>query len=121
VAYSYGTINGTVPYGSNATIYPPPGRNVTLVAIPKTVEIKFEGWTGEVVGAQLPSALAHNLQAWVSINSPGVVHATFATDYSDIRTFVIASLVVFVAACIAFVVRRGYTPKLNGRSVSPLG
>ena len=113
VAYSYGTINGTVPSGSNATVYPPPGRNVTLLAIPNTVEVKFDGWTGEVVGTQLPSVLAYNLQTSVSINSPSVVHATFATDYNDIRTFVIASLVVFIAAGFVFVVRRGYTPKLK--------
>ena len=111
VGYSYGTISGTVPAGSNATIYPPPGRNVTLTAMPATVSIKFEGWTGEVVGTQLPSALAFNLQAPISIESPAVVHASFATDFTDIRTFALASLAIFAAACFVFVVRRGYTPK----------
>jgi hypothetical protein len=109
-----------VPSGSNATIYPPSGRNVTLIARPNTVEIKFDGWTGEAVGPQLPSALAYNLRAWVSIDSPSVVHATFATDYVDIRTFAIASLVVFIAACFIFVVRRGYTPKLKQQVVARL-
>jgi hypothetical protein len=111
VGYSYGTINGTVLAGSNATIYPPPGRNVTLTAMPATVSIKFDGWTGEVVGTQLPSALAYNLQAPVSIESPAVVHATFATDFTDIRTFALASLGIFGAACFVFIVRRGYTPR----------
>jgi len=111
VAYSYGTISGTVPAGSNATIYPPPGRNVTLTAMPATVSIKFDGWTGEVVGTQLPSALAYDLRAPVAIESPAVVHATFSTDYTDIRTFALASLGIFAAACFVFIVRRGYTPR----------
>jgi len=111
VGYSYGTIGGTVRAGANATIYPPPGRNVTLTAMPATVSIKFVGWTGEVVGTQLPSALAYNLQAPLSIESPAVVHATFATDYTDIRTFALASLGIFGAACFVFIVRRGYTPR----------
>lgn len=110
VEYSYGTISGTVPSGSNATIYPAPGRTVTLTAMPATVSIKFDGWTGEVVGTQLPSALAHKLQAPISIVSPAVVHATFSTDYTDIRTFALASLGIFAAACFVFIVRRGYTP-----------
>jgi hypothetical protein len=113
VAYSYGTISGTVPAGTNTTIYPPPGRNVTLIAMPNTVETKFDGWTGEVVGPQLPSALANNLQAWVSIDLPSVVHATFATDYTDIRTFAVAAIGIFIAAAFVFVIRRGYTPMLK--------
>jgi hypothetical protein len=112
VSYSFGTINGTVPSNSNATVYPPPGRNVTLTAMPATVSIKFEGWTGPVVGTQLPSALAHNLRVPVAIESPGVVHATFSTDYTDIRTFALASLGIFAGACFVFIVRRGHAPKL---------
>ncbi|MDA4115563.1 MAG: hypothetical protein OK442_03275 [Thaumarchaeota archaeon] len=113
VGYSYGTISGTVPPASTATIYPPPGRNVTLTAMPVTVSVKFNGWTGQVVGTQLPSELAYSLQAPISIESPAVVHATFSTDYTDIRTFAIASLGIFAAACFVFIVRRGYTPKLE--------
>jgi len=105
VTYSYGTINGTVLSGTNSTIYPPPGRNVTLVAMPKTVEIMFKGWTGALTNAQLKSSVA--------TASPATVHATFATDYSDIRTFTIASLVVFAMAAFILVVRRGYTPKVR--------
>ncbi|HVC26822.1 MAG TPA: hypothetical protein VND40_01550 [Nitrososphaerales archaeon] len=111
VAYSYGTISGTIPAGSNATIYPPLGRNVTLIAMPKTVSIKFQGWTGGVVGRQLPSSLQYDLQAWVSIESPNVVHASFATDYVDIRTFAVASIGVFIAASFVFIIRRGFAPK----------
>lgn len=111
VKYSYGTIGGTVPGGSNVTIYPPPNRNVTLTAMPATVSIKFQGWTGGVVGTQLPSELAYSLQAPISIESPAIVHATFATDYTDIRTFALASLGIFAAACFVFIVRRGYTPR----------
>jgi hypothetical protein len=110
VAYSYGTINGTVPAGSNATIYPPPGRSVILTAIPNAVVIKFLGWTGTVAGGQVPTAPAYDLQTSVSIQSPAVLHAAFGTDYTDIRTFALASLGIFGAACFVFVVRRGYTP-----------
>ncbi len=113
VAYSYGSISGTVQAGANATIYPPPGRNVTLTAIPGTVEIMFQGWTLGVSGTQIESASALKLQTAVSIFSPGTVHASFATDYTDIRTFAVATLVVFIGAAYVFVVRRGFTPKLS--------
>jgi hypothetical protein len=103
VAYSYGSINGTVEAGANTTIYVPPGRNVTLTARPNTVEIMFSGWTGNLAGTQL--------QRSVAISSPGVVHAGFVTDYADIRTFVVATIGVFVAACYVFIIRRGFIPK----------
>jgi len=105
VAYSYGTISGTVPAGSNVTVYPPPGRSVTLIAMPKAVQIMFGGWTGALTGAELKSSVA--------ISLPSAVHANFATDYTDIRTFAVASIGVFGAACFVFIFRRGYTPKLK--------
>ena len=113
VQYVYGKINGSVPADSTDTIYPPPGRNVTLTAVPVTVSIMFDGWTGEPVGVQMPSASAKSLQAPIAIESPAVVHATFSTDYTDIRTFALASLGIFAAACFVFIVRRGHIPKLN--------
>lgn len=87
------------------TIYPPPGRNVTLTAIPDNVEIMFGGWTGVLANSQLQSSVA--------ISSPGLVHASFALDYTDIRTFAIATLVIFVAGCYVFVIRRGFAPKIR--------
>ncbi len=105
VSYSYGKINGTVPAGASMTIYPPPGRNVTLTAIPDNVEIMFGGWTGVLANSQLQSSVA--------ISSPGLVHASFALDYTDIRTFAIATLVIFVAGCYVFVIRRGFAPKIR--------
>jgi hypothetical protein len=105
VAYSYGTINGTVPAGANATIYPPPGRNVTLIAEPKSVATKFVGWKGGLTDSQLQSSIA--------IAAPTSVHASFATDYQDINTFVFATIVVFIAACFVFIIRRGFAPRLK--------
>jgi hypothetical protein len=105
VAYSYGSISGTVLAGTQSTIYPPPGRNVTLTATPNTVEIMFVGWAGWLTGTQLQSSLA--------INSPAQVHASFATDYNDIRTFAIAAIGVFIVAAYVFVVRRGFGPKIR--------
>jgi len=105
VAYEYGSINGTVPAGGQATIYPPPGRSVTLTAIPNTVSIMFSGWTGAMTGTQLQSPL--------SINAPAQLHASFATDYTDIRTFAVATIGISVAAIYAFVVRRGFGLKLR--------
>ncbi len=113
VAYSYGSITGTVPAGTNATIYVPPGRSVTLTAVPNNVEIVFEGWTGDLPGGQLQSASVFKLQTSVSIDSPGVVHASFALDYTDIRTFAVAALGVFIAASYVFVIRRGFAPKIR--------
>jgi hypothetical protein len=120
VTYAYGSINGTVPAGTNATIYVPPGRNVTLTAVPKNVEITFDGWTGGAIGAlagmqPLPTS-ASKLQTSLSIASPSAVHASFAVDYTDIRTFALATIAVVVAACYAFIVKRGYTPKLGSQS-----
>ena len=105
VAYSYGTVTGTVEPGTNATIYPPPGRNVTLIAMPKTVSIMFQGWTGALTDSHLKS--------FVAITSPQSAQASFATDYTDIRTFAIATLGIFIAACYIFVLRRGFTPKIR--------
>lgn len=105
VDYSFGTINGTVPVGGNSTIYPPPGRNVTLIVRPINVDIKFLGWTGLIHGAELESSVA--------ITSPGHVQAAFSLDYGDIQVFFIASLVVFVSACYVFIVNRGYTPRMR--------
>ena len=113
VTYSYGSILGTVPAGTNTTIYVPPGRNVTLVAVPNTVEIMFGGWSSGVSGTQITSQLSTKLQTAVSIYSPGAVRATFGTDYADIRTFAIATIGVFVAACYVFIVKRGFAPKLK--------
>jgi hypothetical protein len=107
VQYTYGTVSGTVPPGSNATIYPPPGRNVTLTALPKTVEVMFQGWSGGLTSLQVQPGLA--------ISFPGEVHASFATDYADIRTFSIATLFVFIAASYVFIVRRGFTPKMPAK------
>jgi hypothetical protein len=106
VAYSYGSINGTVPAGTNETIYVPPGRTVTLTAMPSTVEIVFEGWTG----APLKSTSSLKLQAEVVIYSPAEVHGSFAIDYNDIRVFAMATLGVSVAACYVFVVKRRLAP-----------
>jgi hypothetical protein len=106
VSYKYGSINGTVPGGSNRTIYPPPGRNVTLTAIPNTVQIMFTGWLGPHSGSQLRDSVA--------ISSPATVTASFAIDYSDIRTFAVATLGVFIAASYIFVIKRGI-----GRSPKP--
>jgi len=103
VAYVYGSINGTVPAGGQSTIYVPPGKDVTLTAIPVTFQIMFSGWTGALTGAQLQTSLA--------IASPVQVHAAFATDYTDIRTFVLASIVVTMMAVYALVVRRRPGPK----------
>jgi hypothetical protein len=104
VAYSYGTVSGVVPAGSNATIYPPLDKNVTLTAMPKTVEIMFQGWTGVLKGSQLQSSVA--------IVTPGSALATFATDYTDIRTFTLATLFVFLLAAYVLVIRRGFAPKV---------
>jgi len=119
VGYSFGKINGTVPAGSNSTIYVPPGRDITLTALPNTVEIMFTGWTGSVTGTQLDSPLAISspggtlLRATVAVNFPSTIHASFATDYNDIRTFSIASIGVFIAASYIFVIKRGFAPKLK--------
>ena len=119
VAYQYGTIKGTVPAGSNATVYLPPSKNITLTAMPNTVEIMFQGWSGGLSNQQLPSSLSLSspgkspLQADFAITSPGYVHATFATDYTDIRTFAVAAIGVFIAAAYIFVIRRGFAPKIG--------
>ncbi|MDG7021456.1 MAG: Ig-like domain repeat protein [Nitrososphaerota archaeon] len=103
VAYSFGSISGTVPAGSNATLYPPPGKNVTLTAQPDTVSIMFSGWSGALANSHIQSSLA--------VNSPSLVRASFGTDYKDIRTFVIATLAVLIGAAYVFVARRGYSPR----------
>ncbi len=113
VAYSYGSISGTVPAGTNATVYVPPGRSVTLTAMPSTVEITFDSWAGGVGGTQTLPASASRLQTSLSIQSPYVVHASFSVDYTDIRTFAVAALGVFIAAVYVFVIKRGFTPKLK--------
>ena len=114
MAYSYGSINGTVPAGAQRHDLSAPGRNVTLTAMPNTVEIMFDGWTGGLT--RLPSALAIQLQASCPSTRPCIVHASFATDYTDIRTFAVAAIGVFVAAAFVFVVRRGYTPGSGSRA-----
>ncbi len=116
VTYSFGTTSGTVSANSQATIYPAPGRNVTLTAMPNTVEIMFGGWTGGVTGTQ---QLGQALQTAISINSPGLVHASFATDYTDIRTFAVATIGVFLAACYIFIIKRGFVPKVIKRQMPP--
>ena len=113
VAYAYGSIIGTVPQGTNSTIYPPPGYNITLTAIPNTVEIVFNGWTVGVPGALLQSGLGSKLQTSLSIESPSAVHATFSVDYTDIRTFTVAAIGVFIAAAYVFVIRRGFAPRIR--------
>jgi hypothetical protein len=119
VSYSFGKVNGTVPAGSNSTIYVPPGRDITLTALPNTVEIMFAGWTSSLPESQLKSLLATNspgstqLKASLAINSPATIHASFATDYNDIRTFSIASIGVFIAASYIFVVKRGFAPRVK--------
>ena len=119
VNYQYGTIKGTVPSGSNATVYLRPNQNITLTAVPSTVEIQFQGWTGGLSNQQLPVALSLGapgkspLQADFGIISPGYIHATFATDYNDIRVFAVAAIGVFIAACYIFIIRRGFAPKIG--------
>lgn len=107
VAYAFAGVTGTVPPGSNVTVYAPPGKNITLTAEPTTVTIMFSGWSGALTGAHVQSGLV--------INSPSVVKASFATDYPDIRVFAIATLGVLIASIYVFVARRGYSLKL-GRS-----
>jgi hypothetical protein len=109
VAYSYGSISGTVPAGANVTVYGPAGRNVSLTAQPNTVEITFGGWSG----MQFQPASALKLQTAVSTYAPAGVHASFVIDYTDIRTFAIAGIGVFVAAAYVFVVRRGFAPRVK--------
>lgn len=110
VAYSYGSTIGMVRSGSNATIYPPPGSNVTLTAMPKSVDIKFQGWTGQLTSTEVQSSVA--------ITIPGAAHASFGTDYTDIRTFAIATIGIFGAAVYVFVARRGFIPS-SGKRPSP--
>ena len=104
VSYSYGTISGTVPAGSQVTIYPPPGRNVTLTRCPTP--------SRSCSAAGTATCTDTHLQSSVAISTPGVVNAAFATDYTDIRTFAVATLGVFVAACYVFVIKRGFVPKV---------
>ena len=111
VAYSFGTIHGTVAPGTNVTVYPAPGKNISLTALPNTVDIQFDGWSGPDAGS-LVSSNALDLQTSLSIASPGAVHAGFAVDYTDIRTFAIAAIGIFIAAAYVLIIRRGFTPKV---------
>jgi hypothetical protein len=114
VGYSFGKTNGTVPAGSNSTIYVPPGRDITLTALPNTVEIMFTGWTASGTGPlAINSPGGAQLRTSLAINSPSTIHASFATDYNDIRTFSIASIGVFIAASYIFVVKRGFAPRVK--------
>lgn len=105
--YSFGSMVGSVPAGANTTVYPTPGGNVTLIAVPNTVSIMFSGWSGVISNNALKTSVA--------ITSPGYIRASFATDYTDIRTFAVATLGVFLAACYVFIIRRGFTPRIVAR------
>ncbi|MDA4118307.1 MAG: hypothetical protein OK455_08185, partial [Thaumarchaeota archaeon] len=105
VVYSYGSVNGTVSAGTQATIYVPPGRNLTLTAVPNTVQTMFTGWKGGLTGTRLQSSIV--------ITLPSQVQASFATDYTDIRTFAVATIAVSVAAVYAFVARGRSSRRIN--------
>jgi len=59
------------------------------------------------------SPASTQLRVSLAINSPSTIHANFATDYNNIRTFSIASIGVFVAASYIFVVKRGFAPRIK--------
>ncbi|HYM40591.1 MAG TPA: hypothetical protein VEY12_10725 [Thermoplasmata archaeon] len=95
VAYAYGSVSGTVPAGTSATIYVPVGTSVTLTGSPSSWVQAFRGWSG----ASSETAASTT----VLVSAPGVVTGTFGVNLLVVDG---VPFVVVVIALVAVVVWR---------------
>jgi hypothetical protein len=96
VVYSVGTLEGNVT--GTEVVYIPLGGNVSLKAVPAAFDYIFLGWT----------PVAHGTTPLISLiaDSPSMVTATFALDYSDIGVVSVAIPIIVILSIFVLVVRR---------------
>ncbi len=99
VAYSWGSMSGTVAAGTNLTIYAPAGTAITLVAQPSSLFSAFGSWSGGATGSAATTS--------VTMNAPTTVSASFGSNtlvYAGIAGGVIA--VILAALLLLLIARR---------------
>jgi hypothetical protein len=78
IAFSYGSVTGTVQAGATKTIYVPPSSNVTLRASPSIFVYSFASWQGTGFAKTTRPLLV------LVVDSPGTVAATSSYNYPAI-------------------------------------
>lgn len=102
VAYSYGSVSGTVPAGSSATIYVPFGTAVTVTAQPSSWTQAFAGWSGIAAGASTTTT--------VTVGGPATASAGFGLNALVVGGLSLLVVLLVVAVVVALVLRRRRRP-----------
>ena len=97
VNYDYGNVSGTVPAGSSATIYVPPGTPVSLTALPDSTFYSSSGWSGV---NQSSSAGIQNF----AVSAPTILAASYS--FNVLSVAIVAVILVGVIAAVAVVIVR---------------
>ncbi len=97
VSYAYGSVSGTVPAGTTATIYVPVGTAVTITAQPSSWTQSFVGWSGAATGTSASTTL--------TVTAPATANAGFGFDVA-IAAGLGLLVVLVVAILIAVLVLR---------------
>ena len=97
VAYSYGTVSGTVPAGGTLTVYAPLGTAITLTAEPSSWTQTFASWGGDAQGSS--QAVTFTLSSPASVSASfGTSLLAFAAVAAAIAAVLLAALVLILAA-----------------------
>ena len=109
VAYSYGSISGTVLAGTTKTLYVPPSTNVTLRATPSLFVYSFGSWQGAGLAKATKASLA------LVVASPTAVTGTSSLSYPVVLGAAVVAAVVIILAVSLLARRRraevyGFSP-----------
>ena len=102
VAYAYGSVSGTVPSGTSATIYVPVGMAVTLTAQPSSWTQTFAGWSGIASGVSTTTT--------VTVGGPTTASAGFGLNALAVAGLSLLVVLIVGALVVALVVRRRRRP-----------
>ncbi len=97
VNYNYGNVSGTVPASSSATLYLPPGTEVSLSALPDSAFYSSAAWSGD---NQSSSASTQNF----AVSAPATIGATYTLNVISIA--IVAVVLVGVVAAVAVIIAK---------------
>jgi hypothetical protein len=112
VAYSYGSVEGTVTAGTDKTLYVPPSTNVTLRATPSLFLYSFASWQGAGLAKATKPSLA------LVVGSPTAVTGTSSYSYPTILGLAAVAVIVVLLAVSLLVRSRRRGAETHGFSAS---
>jgi hypothetical protein len=98
IEYSYGSVSGSVPSGTSATIYVPVGTAVVLTASPDSLASVFVGWSD--------ASTARAAAVTVTVNAPASVTGAFGVNSVFVGALSFFAVLVLAGVVSVLVIRR---------------